>query len=96
MDPVSDATDVSLLPLSQLDKWLVSARILDMSRLTTTETGLLFFKFRKRAISYDEFLVYLNDLTSSKGLDIVDVKKKMQTCGKPVHARDIKLRQDKK
>lgn len=96
MDPLSDAKKVNLLPLSQLNVWLTSARILDMSRVTTTDTGLFFFKFRKRAISYEELLVFVKDLTSTKGLDLEDTKKKMQTCGIPVHPRDFKVKTDKK
>ena len=88
MDPLSNAMNVKLLPLSQLDKWLKSAQILDMSRITTTDTGLCFFRFRKRAISYEEFLVYLKDLAAKKFLDLKELKHKLQTCGKPTHPRD--------
>ncbi|KAG6802910.1 TPPP family protein [Apis mellifera caucasica] len=83
MDPVSSDLNVQLIPLSQSDKWLISARILDMVTLTTTDTGLTFFKFRKRALSFEEYLIYLKDLAESKNLDFEDMKYKMQICGKP-------------
>ncbi|CAL7942399.1 unnamed protein product [Xylocopa violacea] len=86
MDPISFEQNVQLLPLSQSDKWLISARILDMVTLTTTETGLAFFKYRKRALSFDEYLTYLKDLAESKNLDFDEMKYKMQTCGKPRRA----------
>lgn len=83
MDPVSQSMGVSLIPLSQSNKWLTSAGILDMVKLTTTDTGLAFFKFRKRALSYDEYLTYLEDLATSYNLNFEDMKYRMQTCGKP-------------
>lgn len=83
MDPISSAKSVQLLPLSQSDKWLISARILDMVTLTTTDTGLAFFKFRKRALSFDEYMTYLNDLAMLRDLNLEELKYKLQTCGKP-------------
>lgn len=83
MDPVSRSMDVLLIPLSQSNKWLMSAGVLDMIKLTTTNTGLAFFKFRKRALSYDEYLTYLKDLATSHNLDFEDMKHRMQTSGKP-------------
>lgn len=78
MDPVSQHMGVSLIPLSQSNKWLMSAGILDMIKLTTTNTGLAFFKFRKRALSYDEYLIYLKDLATSYNLNFEDMKHRMQ------------------
>lgn len=83
MDPISFDQNIHLLPLSQSDKWLISARILDMVTLTTTDTGLAFFKFRKRALSFEEYLTYLKDLAESKNLSFEEIKYKMQICGKP-------------
>lgn len=34
------------ITLRQLDKWLDQAEILDMNKITTTDTGMLFFKFQ--------------------------------------------------
>ncbi|OAD58847.1 hypothetical protein WN48_10048 [Eufriesea mexicana] len=83
MDPISFNQNIQLLPLSQSDKWLISARIIDMVTLTTTDTGLAFFKFRKRALSFEEYLTYLKALAESKNLDFEEMKYKMQICGKP-------------
>ena len=90
MDPLSDAMDVDLIPLSQSDKWLSAAGILDMKTVTTTDTGLCFFKFRKRAISFEEYLSYLEDLATTRNLDLEEMKFKMQRIKKPIHPRDIK------
>jgi len=83
MDPVSQQMGVLHIPLSQSNKWLISAGILDMIKLTTTDTGLAFFKFRKRALSYDEYMIYLKDLATSYDLDFEDMKYRMQISGKP-------------
>lgn len=56
-----------------------------MVTLTATDTGLAFFKFRKRAISFEEYLIYLKDLAESKNLDLAEMKRSMQTCGKPLY-----------
>ncbi|XP_025602797.1 tubulin polymerization-promoting protein homolog [Athalia rosae] len=90
MDPLSNSLGLKLLPLSQSDKWLASAKILDMRKVTTTDTGLCFFKFRRRAITFEEYLTYLEDLAQTKGLNIDDMKFAMRRCGKPVHPQDIK------
>ena len=83
--------EVNMLPLSQSDKWLSSAGILDMTKVTTTDTGLCFFKFRKRALSFEEYLSYLEDLAMTKNLDLEAMKLKMQTIRKPINPRNIKL-----
>ncbi|XP_076652859.1 tubulin polymerization-promoting protein homolog [Halictus rubicundus] len=83
MDPISYNDGLHLLPLTQSDKWLISARILDMVTLTTTDTGLAFFKFRKRALSYDEYLIYLKDLAQIGNLDFEDMKQQLQASGLP-------------
>lgn len=86
MDQISFEQNVDLLPLSQSDKWLISARILDMVTLTNTDTGLAFFKFRKRALTFEEYLSYLKMLAESKNLNFEEMKYKMQICGKPKKA----------
>jgi hypothetical protein len=83
MDPISLAMNVELIPLSQCDQWFLSAQILDMNHITTTDTGLCFFKFRKRAINYEQFLKYINDLADTKKLDMDILMHKLQTCIKP-------------
>lgn len=88
MDPISRRMNVLLIPLSQSNKWLISARILDMDKLTTTNTGLAFFKFRKRALSYEEFLTYLKDLAMLYNLNFEDMKYRLQISGKPSNMHD--------
>ncbi|XP_057318693.1 tubulin polymerization-promoting protein homolog [Microplitis mediator] len=88
LDTLADVIEVDLLSFSQLNKWLVDANVIDESRVTTTDAFLCFFQFKKRAISYDEFLVYLEDLADTKELNLSRIKYKLQTCGKPPEPRD--------
>lgn len=90
MDTISRAKEESLLPLSQIDQWLKDANILDMENLTTTETGLLFFKIRTRAIPYETFLVFLRDLAKLKNLNLQELREKLLLSKKPVHPDDAK------
>lgn len=83
MDPISSNKNLQLIPLSQSDRWLISAGILDMVTITTTDTGLAFFKFRKRALSLEEYLMYLKDIAVSKNLNLEEMKYKMQISEKP-------------
>ncbi|OXU24814.1 hypothetical protein TSAR_016593 [Trichomalopsis sarcophagae] len=83
LDAISREMNVKLLPLSQIDKWLYKAQILDLHNVTTTDTGLCFFKFRKRAINYEEFLEYIRDLANIKKLKLDDIKHKLRTCALP-------------
>lgn len=87
--PIADIIDIYLLAFSQLNKWFVEAKVIDMSRVTTTDAFLCFFQFQKSAIDYDEFLIFLDDLTDIKKLDLDDVKFKLQTCVKPTSNENI-------
>ncbi|KAL7287471.1 hypothetical protein TKK_0018572 [Trichogramma kaykai] len=85
MDPVNRRKKGSIqqLPLSQSDQWLKDAEILDMKRLTTTDTGTCFFKFRKRALDWDEYQRYLQDLAKLRNLNLNEMRHKMQCCPLP-------------
>lgn len=83
MDPISKEMNIDKIPLTQCDKWLQAAGILNGTDITTTDTGLCFFKFRKRAIDYDEFLQFLQDLAYTKKLDYEEVQRKLLTCSDP-------------
>lgn len=90
MDPISRAKDLELLPLSQSDTWMKTSHILDMIKVTTTDTGLAFFEFRKRGLTFNEYLVFLKDLCKVKDLKITQVKYSMRSSPIPVHPLDIK------
>ncbi|XP_063987657.1 tubulin polymerization-promoting protein homolog [Diachasmimorpha longicaudata] len=84
---------VTQLPFSALSSWLESAKIIDMNRVTKTDAYLCFFKFEKRAINYEEFLTYLEDLAHTRDLDLKDMKQMLKTCGKPHVKNNLPKRQ---
>ncbi|KAK0078799.1 hypothetical protein PV326_009127 [Microctonus aethiopoides] len=88
-DPVSEVMDIDAISFSQLNRWLISAQVVDMSRVTTTDAFLCFFQFRKRAIEFDEFLLFLEDLADTKDLCLKTMKYQLQTCGKPPPPPDL-------
>ena len=94
MDPTSYAMNADWLPLSQRDDWPRKAAILDSRNVTTTDTGLLLFKFRKRAINYEQFLQYIRELAETKDLDLDEVKEKLQSCPKPTNPHEAKKKID--
>lgn len=83
MDPISKEMNVDKIPLTQCDKWLKAAEIVNEDDVTTIDTGLCFFKFLKRAIDFDEFLQFLHDLASTKKLDFEEIQSKLLVFPKP-------------
>lgn len=71
------------ITLTQIDRWLIQANVLDGKKVTKVDTGVLFNKFKTYKISYQNFLKFLDDLTISKNLAYDEVKKKLQFCGMP-------------
>lgn len=74
--------DGKTIMLSQIDKWFIQANIIDR-KLTLTDTGLTFSKFKTRAIPYQDFLKFLEDLAEQKDIPMEQLKEKLQTCGVP-------------
>lgn len=79
-DPKSDGR---ALTLSQSDKWLKQARVVDGKKVTTTDTGIYFKKFKLQKLGMEDYKKFLEDLAKNKKLDIEDVKAKMASCGAP-------------
>ncbi|XP_071052714.1 tubulin polymerization-promoting protein homolog [Onthophagus taurus] len=76
-------SDGKTITLSCSDRWMRQAKVLDMKTITTTHTGIAFNKFKTRAINYQNFLKYLNDLAASTDTDVEEIKEKLMACGMP-------------
>lgn len=83
MDPISKELNVDKIPLTQCDNWLREAEVLKGDVVSTTDTGLCFFKFRKRAVDYEEFLEFLQDLAKEKNLNFDEIQRKLLSCPRP-------------
>lgn len=76
-------SDGTLITLSQSDKWMKQAAIIDGKKITTTDTGICFNKFKSKSINYGDFVKYVEDLASYKKVDAKDLKDKLVSCGLP-------------
>lgn len=78
--------DGKTITLRQIDKWFRQAKLFDKTnpnQLTTTDTGVQFFKFKKKHLTLDEFQKFLEDLCETKEIDLEEVKDKLLFSGVP-------------
>lgn len=75
-------SDGKTITLTQIDKWFKQAQVID-KKLTATDTGICFNKFKSRTITYNDFLVFIDDLAKQKNIHLDIIKEKLQMCGLP-------------
>jgi hypothetical protein len=75
-------SDGRLITLSQSDKWMKQSKVID-KRLSTTDTGIHFKKFKSLKISLTDYNKFLEDLAKSKSISFDEMKNKMTNCGAP-------------
>ena len=68
-------SDGSQITLTQSDKWLRQAKVIDGWNVTTTDTAIAFRKISRGSIwlSFSQFREFLEELISRKGLKIQEV-----------------------
>lgn len=76
-------SDGKLITLSQSDKWMKQAKVIDGKKITTTDSGIYFKKLKSLKVGVVDYQKFLQDLAASKKLEVEDVKKKLSTCGPP-------------
>ncbi|XP_023017643.1 tubulin polymerization-promoting protein homolog [Leptinotarsa decemlineata] len=74
--------DGKTITLTQIDKWFKQAGVID-KKLTTTDTGITFNKFKSKTIGYTDFLNFIEDLAHQKNIPVDNIKEKLQECGLP-------------
>ncbi|XP_022113629.1 tubulin polymerization-promoting protein homolog [Pieris rapae] len=79
-DPKSDGKQITL---SQSDKWMKQAKVIDGKKITTTDTAIYFKKLKSVKVGIEDYQKFLDDLAKNKKVDIEDIKKKLTTCGQP-------------
>ncbi|XP_071454361.1 tubulin polymerization-promoting protein homolog [Hetaerina americana] len=79
-DTKSNGTTISL---TQSDKWMKQAKVIDGKKITTTDTGICFNKFKSRTIDFQIFEKYLEDLAQTKKINAQSLKDKLTYCGTP-------------
>ncbi|XP_060809663.1 tubulin polymerization-promoting protein homolog [Amyelois transitella] len=69
--------------LYRMDYWLRQAKVLDDRKITMTDTGIIFNKFCKTEIKFDEFLEVLEELSITKCLNLEHLHEALTNCGLP-------------
>lgn len=76
-------SDGKTITLTNTDKWMKQAQLIDGKRITTTDTGIAFNKFKSRTIDFEQFLAFLEDLAERKNVDLQEMQDLMAGCGLP-------------
>lgn len=84
-------SDGKLITLSQSDKWMKQAGVID-KKITTTDTGIHFKKLKIMKVSYVDYLKFLEDLAKTKSVELSEIKSKLAGCGAPGSNSGAKVR----
>lgn len=76
-------SDGKLITLSQSDKWMKQAKVIDGKKITTTDTGIYFKKHKSMKLGLEQYKTFLEELAKSKKVELAEIKKKMANCGPP-------------
>lgn len=76
-------SDGKHITLSQSDKWMKQAKVIDGKKITTTDTGIYFKKLKSQKISFDDYNKFLEDLAKNKKVEVEEIKSKLANCGQP-------------
>jgi hypothetical protein len=81
-DTSSDGKSISL---TNSDKWMKQAKVIDGKKITTTDTSISFKKLFKTAkkIGFEDFKKYIEDLAKSKNMEVSEIQDKLVNCGPP-------------
>lgn len=79
-DPKSDGKQITL---SQSDKWMKQAKVIDGKKVTTTDTGIYFKKLKSMKLGIVDYRKFLDELAKAKKVGVDEIKEKMAGCGQP-------------
>lgn len=79
-DPKSDGKHITL---SNSDKWMKQAKVIDGKKITTTDTGIYFKKLKTQKAGIEDYKKFLEDLAKNKKMDVAEIQNKMASCGTP-------------
>ncbi|XP_063919868.1 tubulin polymerization-promoting protein homolog [Zophobas morio] len=75
-------SDGRTITLTQIDKWLKQAQVIG-KKITTTDTGICFNKFKSKTIDCPTFIKFIEDLAQQKSIPPPEIKDKLASCGLP-------------
>ncbi|XP_011303011.1 TPPP family protein CG45057 [Fopius arisanus] len=76
-------SDGKHITLSQSDKWMKQAKVVDGKKITTTDTGIYFKKQKSMKLSMEQYKAFLEELAKAKKIELTEIKNKMANCGPP-------------
>lgn len=76
-------SDGKQITLTQSDKWMKQAKVFDNKKITTTDTGIHFKKLKAQKVSFVDYNKFLEDLATTKKVELSEIKSKMAGCGAP-------------
>ncbi|XP_034480314.1 uncharacterized protein LOC117786264 [Drosophila innubila] len=74
--------------LSQLDAWLEQAKLMPIP-ITRVQTGLIYMRYKKWRLEYEDFLEVLQQLCSDTELNYDEFKETLIAAGPPTGGTDI-------
>lgn len=75
-------SDGKQITLSQSDKWMKQAKVID-KKITTTDTAIHFKKFKALKIGFADYNKFVEDLAKAKSIPAGEIVNKLSTCGAP-------------
>jgi len=75
--------DGRVISLSQSDKWMKQAKVIDGKKITATDTGIYFKKLKQLKLTLTDYQKFLDELAKAKKVDVAEIKEKMINCGPP-------------
>ncbi|XP_004933177.1 TPPP family protein CG45057-like [Bombyx mandarina] len=75
--------DGNTMTLYRSDYWMRQSKVLDDRKVTMTDTGVLWWKYCKTELNWQEWYDFFTDLCELKGLDQEFVETMMTNCGIP-------------
>lgn len=72
------------ITLSNSDKWMKQAKVIDGKKITTTDTGIYFKQTTKaKSVNFKEYQDFLERLAKSKKMEASELQAKLASCGTP-------------
>ncbi|XP_014248363.1 uncharacterized protein LOC106666013 isoform X2 [Cimex lectularius] len=88
-------SDGKHITLSQSDKWMKQAKVIDGKTITSTDTGIYFKKLKQHKVTFADYNKFLEDLAKAKKVDVEEIKRKLSNCGPPGLSSNVVLKKPK-
>lgn len=75
-------SDGKSITLTNADKWMKQAGVIG-KKITTTDTGIAFQKFKVKQMNLKTFKEFVADLAKNKKMDVNDLMNLLSGCGEP-------------